>query len=804
MSEQVSAPEASPPGEPAVSKSVKPFPEQLFEAGFRDVVSVIPPGAELAPLSKISQASIGKAPGRRNAQGLWGGYDWRHHEPTIDDVRRWVFQGANIGLRAARFPGVDIDCTDAGLAQLIEDVVCEQLGAAPTRIGRAPKRLLMYRTDEPFSRMRLNIKTPEGGSHLVEILGDGQQYLVHGTHPSGKAYQWLQDPTSTQLTTITRQQASDCLDTIQQRIESVGAGIVDREGDGRRQARTAAQDQDSLLAPSIDALRECVAMIPNSNELFPDRTDYIRIGYAIKAAAGMAHEEDGFDIFADWADRWDGGVNAPDMVRDDWGRMSGAKSVGWSFLAERAREFGFNDAAYEFDVVADAPPPPTEKGAPRDSDQWLAQQIVAAQNSKLRYVPQKGTWLVWDDSRWRVDANLEANDLIKRGLKDIASTVMRREPKIARRVCSAGTLRAVAQLMTSDRAMAVLMDSLDHDPWILNTPGGAVDLKTGELRPCDPRDLCTRATAVAPDFMSACPTWTAFLQETTRGDAELVAYHQRHGGYCLTGSTREHQLQFLWGPGGNGKSVYLNTLSGILGDYACTAAMETFIATSNDRHPTELAMLAGARLVAASETSANRSWDDARLKSLTGGDPISARFMRQDFFKYTPQFKLIIVGNHKPGLKTVDDAIRRRLHMVSFTNKPTVVDHDLSDKLKAEWPAILAWMIRGCLDWQREGLNPPAAITATTTEYLADQDLLGRWLRERCELVDGQWTPLQDLYESFREWANASGESPGISRAFGQDLTNHGFARRQHPSTRRVEYQGIAPVQSVDFALPVG
>jgi putative DNA primase/helicase len=800
MSEQVSR-EVSSAGEAAISQSAKPFPERLFEAGFRDVVSVIPPGAQLAPTSKISRASVGKAPGRRNAHGLWGGYDWRKHEPTIDDVRRWVFQGANVGLRAAKFPGVDIDCTDPALAQLIEDAVRGCLGPAPSRVGRAPKRLMMYRTDEPFSRMRLNIKTPEGGSHLVEILGDGQQYLVHGTHPSGKAYQWLQDPTTTPLTTITREQASQCLDTIQQVIETLGAGVVEREGDGRRQQRAVIKDQDSLLAPNIEALRECVSLIPNSDALFPDREDYIKIGYAIKAAAGTENEEDGYEIFADWASRWDGGDNAPDVVRDDWRRMNGAKAVGWRYLAELARPQGFNDAAYEFDVVEARPAPGDgEIELPEFSDQWLTKRISKKEADSIRYVPERDQFLIWDSTRWQPDTVLETERRIKEELGRVGARVARMGgtakeiimfQALARSICSGARNNAVRGLFKSEARIAVGLSKLDEDPWILNTPGGTIDLRTGTVRPCDPRDLCSRLTAAAPDFEPGCPTWERFLDETTACDVELQKYLQRLAGYCLTGSTREQQLSFVWGPGGNGKGVFVNTLTGILGEYARTAPMDTFTASPGERHPTDLAMLAGARLVAASETSANKSWDDARIKSLTGGDPITARFMRQDFFTYYPAFKLILVGNHKPALRTVEDAIKRRMHIVPFTNKPIAVDPDLPEKLKAEWPGILAWMIKGCLEWQREGLRAPEAITAATNEYLAEQDLLGRWLEQSCELDAGRSTSLQDLFESFGEWANANGETRGTTRAFSQLLRNHGFERGKDPRTRRTLFHGL-------------
>ena len=200
-------------------------------------------------------------------------------------------------------------------------------------------------------------------------------------------------------------------------------------------------------------------------------------------------------------------------------------------------------------------------------------------------------------------------------------------------------MAAVERLARTDRRHAAAIEDWDRDPWLLNTPGGTVDLRTGDIKPNDPNDLITKATAVAPG--GGCPKFREFLARVTDGDQDLQAFLQRMAGYGLTGSTREHALFFLYGTGANGKSVFLNTLSGAAGDYHVTAPMEAFIASHSDRHPTELAMLRGARLVTAIETEEGRRWAESRIKTLTGGDPISARFMRQDFFEFLPVFKLM-------------------------------------------------------------------------------------------------------------------------------------------------------------------
>jgi putative DNA primase/helicase len=190
-------------------------------------------------------------------------------------------------------------------------------------------------------------------------------------------------------------------------------------------------------------------------------------------------------------------------------------------------------------------------------------------------------------------------------------------------------------------------------------------------------------------------------------------------------------LVFLFGTGANGKSVFVSTVMGILGDYAIVAPMETFVASKYDRHPTEIAKLMGARLVVAQETQKGRRWDESKIKMLTGGDKLTGRFMRGDFFDFKPTHKLLISGNHKPSLRNVDEAIRRRLLLVPFVVQIPAAERDprLVDKLKAEWPAILRWMIDGCLEWRRDGLRVPAVVRTATDEYLADNDTLAQWSR---------------------------------------------------------------------------
>jgi putative DNA primase/helicase len=426
---------------------------------------------------------------------------------------------------------------------------------------------------------------------------------------------------------------------------------------------------------------------------------------------------------------------------------------------------------------------PLEPKPPEFSEESLALRFAEQHALDLRYVDMWGKWLVWDGKRWAVDETRKSFDL-SRAICRAASAEC--NTKHRSQLASAKTVAATLSLARADRRIAATIEQWDSDPWLLNTPGGIVDLCAGQSRLAIPQDYMTKMTAVAPG--GACPRFLAFLDEVTDGDGALCEFLQRMFGYCIIGSTREHGLFFFYGTGANGKSVLLNTVSGILGDYHRTAPIETFTASSVDRHPTELAGLQGRRLVTAIETEEGRRWAESRIKALTGGDKIAARFMRADFFEYVPAFKLVIAGNHKPGLRSVDEAIRRRFHLIPFT--VTIPeekrDPDLAEKLSKEWPGILDWMINGAMHWQEQGLRPPEAVTAATQAYLEAEDALSAWLDECCIREVGAWEPRSTLFASWRSWADKAGEYPGSAKRFVQNLEVRGFI-----SDRKMQGRGF-------------
>src|SRR5438309_3949053 len=331
------------------------------------------------------------------------------------------------------------------------------------------------------------------------------------------------------------------------------------------------------------------------------------------------------------------------------------------------------------------------------SEDAMALAFVARFGREYRYVSPWHRWLKWDGKRWVHDATGNVFALIRKLVQE-AVTGTRHE----RRIATAGYVSGVERLARYDQSIVVLPTHLDADPWLLNTLSGIVDLRTGELRPHDPEALMTRLTGAAPDVAGR-ELWDVFLEGITQGDAELSAYLQRLGGYCMTGVASEDVLPYFFGVGSNGKSSFAETLAAALGDYAMVFTPEVLMEAKGERHPTELAQFLGVRLALCSEPSSSATWNDSRVKSLTGDAMISARFMRGDNFTFPRTHKTIVVGNHMPKLNRVTHAIRRRIQMVPFRAVfPGAPGPGMRERLKQEaLGAVLAWAIAGTVTWQQ-------------------------------------------------------------------------------------------------------
>jgi putative DNA primase/helicase len=439
------------------------------------------------------------------------------------------------------------------------------------------------------------------------------------------------------------------------------------------------------------------------------------------------------------------------------------------------------------------------------SDDDLAAWFTERHGDELRYVTAWDRWLIYDGCRWAHDERKRVFDLARKLCRDVLqqhlldATLAPAQRKALRgRLGSAQTIYAIVRLAGSDPRHAVAVHDLDADPWRLNTPAGTLDLRTGAMSAHDPADLQTKVTAAPAE--GHCPLFLATLA-LVQPDPAVRDYVQRLCGYALTGSSREHVLGFWFGGGRNAKGTIAHALRRAMGDYGLEIAAETVMESHNDRHPTELAVLRGARFVVASEIDSGRRWNESRLKRLTGGDPISARYIGKDLFEFEPSHTLLIIGNTKPGLRSVDEAIRSRLHLVSFdvTIPESERDTTVPDRLKAEYGGILAWALAGCLEWQKNGLTPPDAVRAATSTYLAGEDMVQAWIDEACERT-GQIT-LAAAHRSYRTWCEGNGSPPLGRNSFGDQLEARGHRRGQDSRSRMPVFGGLSVVVADDWRV---
>ena len=447
-------------------------------------------------------------------------------------------------------------------------------------------------------------------------------------------------------------------------------------------------------------------------------------------------------------------------------------------------------------AISDAPEKPvgTQKD-PMTSDADLARELADTYTNQLCYSVGWG-WLRWDGQHWaRVENKLTREPMEICKQHDIGST-----NKIK------NTALLAEDMMLIDR------DRFNANKEMLNTPEGIIDLRTGSIRPTQPTDYCTRMTPVGPE--GECPTWHKFLKEVVP-DESIRQYLQVFAGYALTGYTKEHQFIFLYGSGRNGKSTFMNAIQNIMGHgdsgYSMITSPEVFADARYSGHPEAKARLVGARLVVANEISSGGSWNESVIKTMTGGERVTARFMYQSSFDYDPEFSLAITGNHKPSISIVDPAIASRIHLVPFTQfiPEEKRDRDLNDKLLAEAPGILAWAVEGAKTYLANGLIAPTAIRSASNEYMASEDTVQQFIDANIKMDAQASTSSADLNNAFTSWFIEEGYNPrGPSKRIKDDLRerikalpNVEHGRHGHQATRG--YLGIQLTESTsDFPPP--
>jgi len=342
--------------------------------------------------------------------------------------------------------------------------------------------------------------------------------------------------------------------------------------------------------------------------------------------------------------------------------------------------------------------------------------------------------------------------------------------------------RVKAMLNLAHPDLAVLQSELDVDPWLFNCLNGTIELKSGVLSAHRRKDMITKLASVNYDPDATAPNWHRFNSEIFGANKAIMSYVQRFCGYSLTGDVSEQSLAFCHGAGANGKTTFINAFRQCLGDYAQEAAPGLLLEKTFAGIPNDIARLRGARFVTVTETAANRAVDEGFIKRSTGGDRVAARFLHGEYFEFPPTHKLWLISNHKPIIRGQDYAIWRRIKLVPFevTFKPADQDRDLPNKLRDELPGILAWAVRGCLEWQRIGLREPAEVQMATDIYKTEMDTVQRFLDECCLVANsGGMTQAKDLYEKYKSWAEQNGERPLSGQDFGKQLPSKGLERKR-------------------------
>jgi P4 family phage/plasmid primase-like protien len=420
-----------------------------------------------------------------------------------------------------------------------------------------------------------------------------------------------------------------------------------------------------------------------------------------------------------------------------------------------------------------------------------AERLRRRFGDRLRYVVNIG-WFAWDGRRWQRDEDtIVARCFAQRTSRAIFHECAfladgARKGRASWAITSASTSRLSAMLSEAEPHLALHPKDLDRDPWLFNVANGTLDLRTGGLRPHRRDDFLTSVSPIPYDAGAKCPTWERFLNEIFAGDINLIEFVQRAGGYSMTGLTREHVLFICHGLGSNGKSVLIEIIAAVLADYAQQCPTDTFMVKDRGGTiPNDIARLRGARFVSAVETEGGRRLAESLVKQATGGDRLTARFLHREFFEFIPTFKLWLATNHRPEIRGTDNGIWRRIRMIPFgvTFKDPgkagpgdlVKDDRLADKLRTELTGILAWLVRGCVAWRKDGLMLADAVSAATATYREEQDVLAHFLAERCETAPNYVARAADLYKNYSEWAEANGEKPISSTAFGLQLKERSF-----------------------------
>ena len=694
---------------------------------------------------------------------------FRSRMPTEAEAASWA--GLGIAIPGGPINGgleiLDFE-TDAVWREWLER--CPLPPGLPVVVTPGGGRHVYYRC--PVAEGNLKLARNEAKETLIETRGDGGYVLAPGSpadcHPSGKEY--VIEVGS---------------------LSSIGTVTAEQREDMHAAARSLCRVPPEPYAPA-----------PAASSVAGDRPG------------------DDYDRETSWPDvlephGWTVGYRKGDVT---YWKRPGKEGRGWSattgHCGDRLYVFSSNAAPFDAERVygkfsafallnhdgdfkqaakalrkagyGSTPETPADD-APKvylPTDYGNAERLVDTFGYKMHHCPQWGQWVLWDGRRWKADGSGRIERYAKQVLRDMRREALKsnNESALKHWLASEGKrprMLAMIANAASEPGIPVEPSQLDRHHWLFNAQNCTVDLRTGAATEPDRDHLITKLAGCNYNPNAECPTWLAFLDTIFGGDLELISFIQRAIGYSLTGDVSEHVLFVCYGTGGNGKSVMLNTLLDMLGDYGRKAAPELLMHKESDRHPTEVADLFGARFTASIEIEAGRRLAEALVKDLTGGDRRKARRMREDFWEYEPTDKMWLAVNHKPEVKGSDMGIWRRLLLVPFTVTipPEQRDKHLREKLRDEWPGILAWAVRGCREWEAYGLCPPEAVTGATDQFRAEMDWLLRFVSDCCKCVRGAASPCDEIFNKHLEWRAQEGYDKISRNYFGRKMTEAGYGQ---------------------------
>lgn len=551
---------------------------------------------------------------------------------------------------------------------------------------------------------------------------------------------------------------------------------------------------------SIFRLKSALSVIPSTI----DREKWRNILYSIKAH----NFHDGESIAREWSEsagEYDKDNNTNGYQKrafnDVW--KYEPKGIGPGTIYHIAREFGWNQNLYQSNLSYGDYDQTSKSDA--FGDVFNGREFRKLHHGKLKYCYPRSQWIKFNGMVWEWctrGEELEAAKSVAINLAKNASEIFAREPEsqkakkaIQHAQNSHGIKRLEAMLITaaSEVGMGIgHMSELDKNPMLLGCKNGVIDLERGILLSPNPEMLITRQASAKFNSEATCPRWESFLKDCFLGDEETISYVQKALGYSLTGLVNEEVLHFCFGTGRNGKSVFANIVTKLMGDYVITAPAEMLMRRDRNSATNDIARLCGARLVLANETRSDQRFDDLTIKTLVSTERISARFLHQEFFEFWPTFKIWVRGNHQPIISDDSEGAWRRMRLIPFLNNLALerVDSDLENKLLLEKEGILAWMVKGTLKWRSEGLIPSMKIKAASNQYRIDCDYVGDFLAEICDRGDGFKVGKNELFRIWQIWSKDSGYKSGSKNAFTRRLKDRGIGDKAYLNGERA-YEGL-------------